>query len=236
MYKNYIKRYLDIIMALIILICASPIMLITALAIKFESKGPAIFKQERVGIHSVQFTLKKFRSMRIDTPEVASNDLDAHDYHTKIGTFIRKVSIDELPQLFNVLTGEMSMIGPRPLIRSEREVLLMRHAGGADRVRPGLTGLAQVNGRDTLDDEAKANFDSIYASDVTFMKDAKIVVRTMFYVLGSKGIVEDKISKVTNAERRKEHKLERAEVKAEKVERKADVVAIKSVKPVFESK
>lgn len=202
MYRTHIKRYFDIIASAVILIVASPLLVITAIAIRLESKGPAIFRQERVGIHSAQFTLKKFRSMRIDTPEVASNDLDAVDYHTKIGKVIRKLSIDELPQLFNVLSGEMSLIGPRPLIRSEKEVLTLRHSGGADRIRPGLTGLAQVNGRDSLDDVTKAQLDCQYARNVTFMQDAKIVVRTIFYVLGSKGIVEEKISKALHEEKR----------------------------------
>lgn len=193
MYTNYVKRFCDIIFAAIILFLSVPILIVTAIAIKLSSPGPIIFKQQRMGQDSIPFNLYKFRSMRIDTPEVASNSLDGGDYYTGIGRIIRKLSIDELPQLVNVLKGDMSIIGPRPVILSETNLLRLRQVNGADQVRPGITGLAQVNGRDQVTDEPKAAWDAQYARTVSWRLDVQIFIHTLISVLKSDGVVEDKI-------------------------------------------
>lgn len=193
MYSGFGKRIIDIILAAIILVITSPMILIVAIAIKLSSKGPVIFRQYRMGQNHRPFKLYKFRSMRIDTPEIASNDLNGEDYHTAVGKFIRKFSIDELPQLFNVLKGDMSIIGPRPVILKETELIELRHRNGAERVRPGITGLAQVNGRDVLSDKPKARYDAQYAKTVSLKNDSKIFMQTILYVIKRDGVVEEQI-------------------------------------------
>lgn len=198
MYNNFGKRVIDFLLAMIILIITSPILLITAVSIKISSKGPIIFKQKRMGRNHKVFKLYKFRSMKIDTPEIASNNLNGDAYHTKVGKFIRKYSIDELPQFVNVLKGDMSIIGPRPVILKETNLIELRHQNGAELVRPGITGLAQVNGRDNLEDTPKANYDAQYAKKVTFIGDLKIFLLTILYVVKKDGVVEEKINKKSN--------------------------------------
>lgn len=193
MYKDFGKRSLDLVFAIILLGLTSPIMLITALAIKLNSKGPIVFCQARMGYNTQPFNLYKFRSMRIDTPQVASNDLNGQDYYTSVGKILRKLSIDELPQLINVIKGDMSIIGPRPVILKEEHLIELRKANGADQVRPGITGLAQVNGRDQVTDEPKAAWDAQYAQKLSAKLDAKIFVQTVISVLKSDGVVEEKI-------------------------------------------
>lgn len=194
MYNSFGKRLIDFLLATLILILTSPILLVTAIAIKISSKGPVVFRQQRMGKDHKPFKLYKFRSMRIDTPEIASNDLNGDDYHTAVGKFIRKFSIDELPQLINVIKGDMSIIGPRPVILKETHLIGLRHANGAERVRPGITGLAQVNGRDNLADEPKAKYDAEYAQDVSLKNDGKIFLQTLLYVIKRDGVVEEKIA------------------------------------------
>lgn len=194
MYKSFGKRGIDIFISAIILVITLPIMLVVGVVIKVNSKGPAIFKQTRMGKNHQPFKLYKFRSMRIDTPESASNDLNGDDYHTSVGKFIRKFSIDELPQLFNVIKGDMSIIGPRPVILKEKNLIELRHQNGAESVRPGITGLAQVNGRDNLADEPKAKYDAEYASQVSFKNDSKIFIQTIMYVIKRDGVVEEQIN------------------------------------------
>lgn len=194
MYNSFGKRVIDFLLATSILILTSPILLVTAIAIKLSSKGPVVFKQQRMGRNHQPFKLYKFRSMRIDTPEIASNDLNGEDYHTVVGKFIRKYSIDELPQLINVIKGDMSIIGPRPVILKETYLINLRHKNGAERVRPGITGLAQVNGRDNLADGPKAKYDACYAQKVTLKNDAKIFIQTIMYVVKRDGVVEEKIA------------------------------------------
>lgn len=194
MYNSFGKRIIDFLLAMCMLIITSPILLVTAIAIKISSRGPVVFKQTRMGQNHQPFELYKFRSMRVDTPQVASNDLNGEDYHTAVGKFIRKYSIDELPQLINVIKGNMSIIGPRPVILKETHLIDLRHNNGAERVRPGITGLAQVNGRDNLADEPKAKYDAIYAQKVTFKNDVKIFIQTIMYVVKRDGVVEEKIA------------------------------------------
>lgn len=193
MYNSFGKRLIDITLSAIMLVVTSPVMLIAAIAIKLSSKGPIVFKQIRMGKDHQPFKLYKFRSMRIDTPEIASNDLNGDDYHTAVGKFIRKFSIDELPQLFNVIKGDMSIIGPRPVILKETNLIELRHQNGAEKVRPGITGLAQVNGRDNLADEPKAMYDGQYAKEVSLKNDGKIFMQTILYVIKRDGVVEEQI-------------------------------------------
>ena len=159
MYK-FIKRLIDIIGSLIGLIVLSPVFVITAIAIKIESPGPIIFKQIRVGKNSETFCIYKFRSMREGTPILSTEEFtNATSFITKTGRFIRKTSIDELPQLINILKGEMSIVGPRPVIEKEEELIEARKIYGVDKILPGITGWAQVNGRDDINVEEKVKYD-----------------------------------------------------------------------------
>ena len=188
LYKNVIKRILDISVSLVALI----VLLIIALLIKFDSKGPVFFKQVRMGKDDVPFDILKFRSMYETAPhQMSTSQLDNPSQHvTTIGKFLRKTSLDELPQLINVIKGDMSIVGPRPLILSEKNVLNLRTRNGASKVLPGITGLAQVNGRDELPDDEKAQFDSYYAANVSLSLDFKIIMKTFIDVLDERGIKE----------------------------------------------
>ena len=152
MYKRYLKRIIDFILALGGIICLSLPMAIIALAIKLDSKGPVLFKQKRVGLNKTHFGIWKFRTMRTDTPKDApTHELsDPDKWITKVGRILRKTSLDEFPQLFNILTGKMSVIGPRPALWNQFDLIEERDKYGANDVRPGLTGLAQISGRDEL--------------------------------------------------------------------------------------
>ncbi|MCT0021402.1 sugar transferase [Weissella cibaria] len=193
MYERIWKRAFDILGAVFLLVLACVPMLMVAVLIKIESVGPIFFKQLRVGRYSKPFYLYKFRSMRIDTPEVSSNHLNGHKYVTFIGRIMRKTSVDELPQLFNVLKGEMSFIGPRPVIVSENEVVSERRNRRADRCLPGISGWAQVNGRDRVTAFQKVVYDAEYALDINFRRDLKILFLTIWNVLFARGVVEEKI-------------------------------------------
>lgn len=192
LYKNVIKRILDISVSLVALIVLLIPFLIIALLIKFDSKGPVFFKQVRMGKDDVPFDILKFRSMYETAPhQMSTSQLDNTSQHvTTIGKFLRKTSLDELPQLINVIKGDMSIVGPRPLILSEKNVLNLRTRNGASKVLPGITGLAQVNGRDELPDNEKAKFDSYYAANVSLSLDFKIIMKTFIDVLGERGIKE----------------------------------------------
>ena len=193
MYRHFFKRCFDIVCSFLgIVILALP-MLIIAIIVKCDSKGPAIFKTQRVGKNGKPFNFYKFRSMRTDAPkDVAPRLLHSEDYITKVGAFLRKTSLDELPQLFCILKGDMSIIGPRPAGISEEDLIAEREKYGANAVTPGLTGLAQVSGRDILasDIEKKAWYDGEYVKKITFWGDFKIFFRTVGAVLKSDGIVE----------------------------------------------
>lgn len=205
-----VKRGIDFILASIGMIVLSPVFLILIIAIKIDSRGPVFFKQKRVGIHKSYFNILKFRTMKIDTPK----DMPTHmlsnpeQYITKVGRFLRKTSLDELPQIINILKGEMSIIGPRPALWNQYDLLEERDKYGANDVMPGLTGWAQVHGRDELEIPVKAKLDGFYVKHMSFRMDAICFVRTIFSVLKSEGVVEggtgemakkkDKILVITN--------------------------------------
>ena len=178
------KRIGDFSAALIGIILLSPIFILTAIAIRIESPGKIIFKQARVGKDSKVFNIYKFRSMRTDAPNLSTAEFsNSQNYITKVGAIIRKTSIDELPQLFNILKGEMSIVGPRPVIESERDLLQLREMYGVDSILPGVTGWAQVNGRDNIDDNEKARYDYEYLINKSIFLDIKIIFMTIFKVL-----------------------------------------------------
>lgn len=193
-YRTTIKRIFDAFFGVLLLICLSPLMLVLAIWIKLDSKGPVLFKQERVGRNGKRFTIYKFRSMSDDAPhQMATSEFDtALSYITRSGQLMRKTSLDELPQLVNVVKGEMSFIGPRPLIPKEEKVLRLRHANGAESLAPGITGLAQVRGRDEVTDTQKADYDGEYASNVTLRGDFSILVETVLAVLARRGVHDGK--------------------------------------------
>ena len=192
MYKNFLKRTLDLLVSFFgILVLALP-MLVLVIAIKADSHGPVLFKQKRVGIHKSHFHILKFRTMRIDTPR----DMPTHmlqnpeQWITKVGKFLRKTSLDELPQIFNIFAGQMSIIGPRPALWNQFDLIEERDKYGANDVRPGLTGWAQINGRDELEIPVKAKLDGEYIERLSFGFDCKCFFGTITSVLRSDGVVE----------------------------------------------
>lgn len=197
MYRKFFKRLIDIVLSLLgIIILAIP-MIIIAIVVKCDSKGPAIFVQERVGKNCKPFKFYKFRSMRTDAPhDMATREIKSDSYITKVGAFLRKTSLDELPQMFCILKGDMSIIGPRPVVLTETELIEERKKTGAYKARPGLTGLAQVRMRDRLTDmKLKAEIDGEYVSKITFWKDFKIFWKTVVKVLKEDDVVEgDKVN------------------------------------------
>ncbi len=188
------KRFIDIVLSLCGIIILSPILLIIALAIKIDSKGPVLFKQKRVGKGKNYFPILKFRTMYADVPKDVPTHLldDPESKITKVGRFLRKSSLDELPQIFNILKGEMSIIGPRPALWNQYDLIEERDKYGANDVRPGLTGLAQVMGRDELPIDIKAKYDGEYVENINFINDVKIFFKTIFSVISSDGIKEGK--------------------------------------------
>lgn len=192
MYKYFLKRVIDFILATLgIVILAIP-MLIIALAIKIDSKGPVFFKQKRVGKNKKHFNIIKFRTMRIDTPHDApTHELsDPKRWITKVGGFLRKTSLDELPQLFNIWMGQMAVIGPRPALWNQFDLIEERDKYGANDIRPGLTGWAQINGRDELEIDVKASLDGEYVKRMGVFFDLRCFFGTIFSVLKSDGVVE----------------------------------------------
>ena len=185
------KRCFDLISSLIGIILFSPILLLLALIIKVTSPGPILFKQRRIGKDNQEFMIYKFRTMRIDTPNVATHLLkNPEQYITPIGKFMRKTSLDELPQLFNILKGEMSVVGPRPALYNQYDLIEMRTKVNVHTIKPGLTGLAQVSGRDELELDKKVYFDEIYLNKQSFFYDLKLIFLTVVKVFKSEGIVE----------------------------------------------
>ncbi len=191
-YARYGKRAIDIVLSLAGIIVLSPLYLVLAAAIKIDSPGPIFFKQKRVGIHKTHFQILKFRTMRIDTPhDVPTHLLQNPDqWITGMGKFLRKTSLDEIPQIFNIFVGQMSIIGPRPALWNQYDLLKERDKYGANDVRPGLTGWAQINGRDELEIDVKARYDGEYVQKLSFLFDAKCFFGTIFSVLRSDGVVE----------------------------------------------
>ena len=192
MYKRFGKRALDLLLSGLGLIVLSPLFLIISIAIKAEDPGPVFFRQKRVGIHKTYFNIVKFRSMRQDTPHDMPTHLlnDPQRWITKTGRFLRKTSLDELPQIAQIFTGKMSIIGPRPALWNQYDLIAQRDQYGANDVTPGLTGWAQVNGRDELEIEEKARLDGEYAQNISFGMDMKIFWMTVKNVLRGSGVVE----------------------------------------------
>ncbi|MDR4925433.1 sugar transferase [Peribacillus simplex] len=187
-----VKRLIDIILSLIGLIVLSPIFLILIIAIKLDSKGPVLFKQKRVGIRKSHFDILKFRTMSIDTPKDTPTHLldNPEQYITKMGGFLRRTSLDELPQIWNIFIGQMSIIGPRPSLWNQYDLIAERDKYGANDIPPGLTGWAQINGRDELPIKVKAKLDGEYVEKVSFWMDVRCFIGTIVSVVKSDGIIE----------------------------------------------
>lgn len=189
---HYIKRITDIILSGAAIIILSPLLLVLCLAIKLDTPGPILFTQKRVGIHKSFFQIYKFRTMRIDTPkDVPTHMLEnPEQYITKVGKFLRKTSLDELPQIFNIFKGQMSIVGPRPALWNQDDLVAEREKYGANDVTPGLTGWAQINGRDELEIPVKAKLDGEYVAHYGFCMDLKCFFGTITSVLKYDGVVE----------------------------------------------
>ncbi|MBY0158843.1 sugar transferase [Cytobacillus oceanisediminis] len=187
-----IKRLIDIVLSLVGLIVLSPIFILLIVVIKLESQGPILFKQKRVGINKTHFNILKFRTMRIDTPQDTPTHLlkNPEQYITNVGKFLRKTSLDELPQIWNIFVGQMSIIGPRPALWNQYDLILERDKYNANNVPPGLTGWAQINGRDELPIEVKAKLDGEYVEKIGFLMDVKCFFLTIVSVVKSEGVVE----------------------------------------------
>jgi len=192
MYKYFLKRLFDFIVSLVAILLLSIVFVIIAIAIKCDSKGPVFFKQKRVGKNKKLFTILKFRTMRIDTPHDApTHELsDPKKWITKVGGFLRKTSLDELPQIFNIFIGQMAIIGPRPALWNQQDLIDERDKYNVNSVRPGLTGWAQINGRDELEIPVKAKLDGEYVEKLSFFFDVKCFFGTVKSVLKSDGVVE----------------------------------------------
>lgn len=192
MYKHFLKRVIDFILSLIGLIVLSPVFIILCIWIKLDSKGSIFFRQKRVGKNKKHFNILKFRTMYIDTPK----DMPTHmlsnpdQYITKAGKFLRKTSLDELPQIINILKGEMAIIGPRPALWNQDDLIAERDKYGANDIKPGLTGWAQINGRDELEIDVKAALDGEYVRRMSFPFDVKCFFGTITSVLKHEGVVE----------------------------------------------
>ena len=189
---RYIKRIIDILLSGLAIIILSPLLLILCIAIKLDSPGPIFFTQKRVGIHKTYFQIYKFRTMRTDTPKDMPTHMLANpeQYITKTGRFLRKTSLDELPQIFNIFKGDMSIVGPRPALWNQDDLVAERDKYGANDVTPGLTGWAQINGRDELEIPVKAKLDGEYVKKFGFIMDLKCFFGTITAVLSHKGVVE----------------------------------------------
>ncbi len=191
-YADYGKRALDMVLSAGGIVVLSPLLLALTAAIKLDSPGPVFFRQKRVGKGKTHFEILKFRTMRIDTPhDVPTHMLQNPDqWITRVGHFLRRTSLDELPQIFNIFVGQMSVIGPRPALWNQYDLLAERDKYGANDIRPGLTGWAQINGRDELPIEVKARYDGEYVRRLSFGFDVRCFFGTIFSVLRSDGVVE----------------------------------------------
>lgn len=192
MYTRFFKRLIDFILSGVAIVILFPILLILALLIKLDSKGPVLFKQKRVGKGKTHFNILKFRTMYADTPKDMPTHMlgNAQSHITRVGKFLRLSSLDELPQLFNILVGQMSIVGPRPALWNQFDLIAERDKYGANDLVPGLTGYAQINGRDEIPIELKAKLDGWYAEHIGFATDVKIIFGTVAAVFTHKGIVE----------------------------------------------
>ena len=186
-----IYHFLQRLAALLFCVLLSPLFLFLALAIKIDSKGPILFRQRRIGQYNREFMILKFRSMRTDTPDVATHLLqDPNQYITRVGRVLRKTSLDELPQLFNIVGGSMVFVGPRPALYNQYDLIEMRKQAGVDRLKPGITGWAQVNGRDELPLDVKVSYDRVYLEKRSFWFDCKIMWMTIGKVFRHEGVHE----------------------------------------------
>ncbi len=206
MYNRFFKRAIDFALSSIGIVVLSIPMFVIAIIIKITDPGPVLFKQKRVGIHKTYFQLYKFRSMKMSTPKDCPTHLleNPEQYITSIGKFLRKSSLDELPQLFNIWTGKMSIIGPRPALWNQDDLIAERDKYDANSVRPGLTGWAQINGRDELEIDVKAKLDGEYVHKLSFGFDCKCFFGTILSVLKSDGVVEGGTGEIKNQGREKE--------------------------------
>lgn len=207
MYKTFVKRFIDILLSFIGLVVLIPVFVIVGIVIYFDDPGPVFFKQKRVGKDKSTFWLHKFRSMKVKTPDIPTHMLEnPEQYITRAGKIIRKLSIDELPQVYDILIGKMSIIGPRPALWNQDDLIFERDKYGANDVKPGLTGWAQINGRDELPIDIKAKFDGEYVEKlnrggfVAFIMDVRCFIGTISKVLKSDGIVEGVGNNNVNAE------------------------------------
>nr|WP_283234854.1 sugar transferase [Maliibacterium massiliense] len=191
---------MDFVIALLAVIVLSPFIALLALLIKIDSKGPVLFRQKRVGKGKRLFNILKFRTMRIDTPHDCPTHLldNAQQYITRMGAFMRKTSLDELPQLLNILAGQMSLVGPRPALWNQYDLIAKRDCYGANDIRPGLTGWAQINGRDELPIDIKARLDGDYVKSMGLVLDCKILLMTVFKVCRREGVREGAEPQITN--------------------------------------
>ena len=190
-YKVF-KNVIDRVLALVGLIILSPVFFVLVIAIKLDSRGPVLFRQKRVGIHKSHFNILKFRTMRTDTPKDTPTHLlkDPQQYITKVGSFLRKTSLDELPQIINILKGDMAIVGPRPALWNQYDLIAERDKYGANDVLPGLTGWAQINGRDELPIDVKAKLDGEYVRRMGVLMDLKCIFGTVASVAKQEGVVE----------------------------------------------
>lgn len=192
MYQRFGKRLLDVLLSGCGIVILSPVYLIVSLAIVLDDPGPVLFRQKRVGIHKSFFQILKFRTMKMETPSDIPTHLleNPQQYITRVGSVLRKTSLDELPQIFQIFTGKMSIIGPRPALWNQDDLIAERDLYGANDVRPGLTGWAQINGRDELPISVKARFDGEYVQKMSFLFDCKCFFGTIISVLRHDGVVE----------------------------------------------
>ena len=192
MYQKFGKRLLDIVLSALGILVLLPVFALIAIAIEVDDPGPVFFRQKRVGIHKTHFPIMKFRTMKVDTPKDTPTHLleNPDQYITRVGRVLRKTSLDELPQIFQIFTGEMSIIGPRPALWNQFDLIAERDRYGANDVRPGLTGWAQINGRDELPIDVKARLDGEYVKNISFKFDCKCFFGTIVSVLRSDGVVE----------------------------------------------
>ncbi|XKH50444.1 sugar transferase [Chryseomicrobium palamuruense] len=202
---EFSKRLVDLLLSGVALVILAPVFVIVAVLIKVESEGPILFKQRRVGLNKIHFNILKFRTMRIDTPKDSPTHLldNPDQYITKIGKFLRKSSLDELPQIWNIFRGEMSIIGPRPALWNQYDLIEERDKYGANDVPPGLTGWAQINGRDELPIDVKAKLDGEYLEKKSLWMDTKCFFLTILSVMKSDGVVEGKSEMMKQVEERK---------------------------------
>ena len=192
MYNKVGKRLVDLVLSGIGILVLSPVYLVLALAIVIDDPGPVFFRQKRVGLHKRHFMIMKFRTMKMETPHDVPTHLlrNPEQYITRVGKFLRKTSLDELPQLFQIFTGKMSIVGPRPALWNQFDLIELRDQVGANDLRPGLTGWAQINGRDELPLDVKARFDGEYVQHISFLFDCKCFLGTVLSVLKHDGVVE----------------------------------------------